>query len=903
MIPSFRSNVRTAAGVAVMALVASALGPTVLADLKAGPNEAVLTDDLRNELEGVLQKKVKSLLDLKNGDGQSYKRAIFSKSFKKIDEATYQVALLQDTASTEKLLTERFLVTLKNVGGVWTVASEDLKDSYNNLSRRVGGDEKFFTFERFSFAREGLKVTASKGWLFQDFRLGKVEGLTLSAQSIQYEFSPPDPKFTPLYQKLRKDRPADVIFEPDIVDIACDTVSCEDILTMFTGLAPSTPDAADPKLRSKYEETQKDLKKSRKENNFGGFELDVEPGHRHYSLVVAKESPKRRVGLTYDNWEPREVGFWAYSLDKIFPSYDKVYHYYSEETLKSHADPYALEMRDDADARDYDLTGLKGTVEMALHESETMEADLVYTMKIKRDLRELPFFIARLKQTEDEKKDIKDPSLIVNSIEDGEGREMTWVKLGPYGGIVVLPEPVSAGGTVSLRVRFMNKAGIYAVTPTFSYVSRFGWMPFVRFTDMINDFDLTIKVPARYKALGIGRKVTDTIENGAQVTRWVADSPVEFPSIIFGDYLDRESTVKATKSDGTPIPVWIHVDKLGKTTGAEKHLEDLADQAANSLNLYREIFGVDYPYGKLDLVNDPFGSFYGQSPSSLIYLGNGVFLGSSKAAALSERASLSKFNREVVPHEVGHQWWGSLIPNHNNGNYWFVESLAEYSSALYVENSEGDLAAGKAAYQDKVAEWRRRVLDTDLQSSVQDASVLWTGSMFRGYQAAVYNKGPYAFHIMRMTWGDEKFFKFLKMMAQDLKNHAIVTRDIQKEAEKAFGGNMDFFFDQWLRGIGLPEYTFSYSTRATEDGKYLVEGHIDQRILVGQKKDPLDGQFFTAIVPITVSSKNGKEYKFPLKVQGATTPFKFKVAERPKDITLNKYGEALAYDVIVKANG
>jgi aminopeptidase N len=133
-------------------------------------------------------------------------------------------------------------------------------------------------------------------------------------------------------------------------------------------------------------------------------------------------------------------------------------------------------------------------------------------------------------------------------------------------------------------------------------------------------------------------------------------------------------------------------------------------------------------------------------------------------------ANLSKFNRTVVAHEVGHQWWGSLIPNHNNGNYWFVESLAEYSSAIYVEVTEG-----KPAYYDKVADWRRAILDTDLQSSVQDASVVWSGHLGSGYQAAVYNKGPYAFHVMRMTWGDEKFFKFLKNLAQGLKNKDIVT--------------------------------------------------------------------------------------------------------------------------------
>src|SRR5207247_718643 len=123
-------------------------------------------------------------------------------------------------------------------------------------------------------------------------------------------------------------------------------------------------------------------------------------------------------------------------------------------------------------------------------------------------------------------------------------------------------------------------------------------------------------------------------------------------------------------------------------------------------------------------------------------------------------------------------------------------------------------------------------------------------------------------------------------------------RDIQKVAEKVFGGNMEFFFDQWIRGVGLPEYTFNVSTRQTEDGKHLIEGKVKQRVLIGMKKDVLDGIYFRAVVPITVISKDGKEFRYPLLVEGPETSFKFKVADPPKDMVLNKYGESLAYDVI-----
>jgi aminopeptidase N len=33
----------------------------------------------------------------------------------------------------------------------------------------------------------------------------------------------------------------------------------------------------------------------------------------------------------------------------------------------------------------------------------------------------------------------------------------------------------------------------------------------------------------------------------------------------------------------------------------------------------------------------------------------------------------------------------------------------------------------------------------------------------------------------------------------------VVTRDIQRVAEQSFGGTMEWFFDQWIRGTGIPE--------------------------------------------------------------------------------------------------
>ncbi|MGH9866705.1 MAG: M1 family metallopeptidase [Candidatus Polarisedimenticolia bacterium] len=845
-----------------------------------------------------MKSRVNGLLSEKNEAGLPYKRGAWSKTFRKVDDRTYQGTLHVDTAMGTDLKSQRFLVTLtQNEAETWSISKEDLQDTYEGIHRGVLGDEACEKYESLSFDREGLTLKSGPGSLCKDFYLGKVSRIGVAAADLSYKYEPPVPKEQMMFGLLKRERAPDLVFEPEHAWFQCDPAACEELLsTIVKASAPTKEDQIEAPLRTSLEEGRKDAERGQKENPFWGFRRSPDPDRRFWTVALKRKGVGQHwFWMTHDSYDGREISVGA-------SGFGPIYSYFSEETRASGADPSDLERRPDADARDYDLYSLKGTVEMGFGDGEQLAGDVTYGLTTKRPLRELPFAIARLREVE-ERKDTKNPRMFINSVQDGEGNELTWVRTGAYGGVVILPEQVPAGTKLTFRLQFENQDSVYKLTPSFSYVDRFGWLPFVRFSDMIHEFDLTLKVPARYKTLGIGKKVSETVVDGANVTRWVGDSPVTFPTVIFGQYNEAESGFKAKKKDGTEIPVRVHFDKdfMGEYEITPKALKKFADDAANALNLYREIFGIDYPYSKLDLVNDPQPSLYGQAPSSLIYLGSATFIGKGMLAGAFEGGSnLSKFVDSLVAHEVAHQWWGSLVANANFRNYWFVESLAEYSSALFTEN-----VYGKKKYAEHVEAWRQEILENDMRSSVQDGYTVWAGpGGFGPYRAALYSKGPYAFHIMRATFGDEKFFPFLKSLATELGGKEIVTRDIQKVAEKSLGTNLDWFFDQWLRGVGLPEFTFDYKVREAEDGTIVVEGTIEQRILVkpgSAVKEVLPGQLFKGIVPITIVGKSGKEYRKKLIIEAAKTPFKFNIPEKPKEITLNKYGEALGYDVVVKS--
>ncbi len=877
------------------------------------PAPALATDEpipmeTKERLGLAIQKRIDALLQEKNADGTPYKRCTASFSYRKADDSTYKTTFFVDTATIDSLKSERYELTLKQAGDgkTWAIADEKLLNTITGISRAVYSQKDFGRFQKFSFNKEGLQVSATNGNVWLVKRDGKAQRIVLTADDLAYQYTPPMPLDQALYANLKKRHGDDVVFKPEQLSIVCDPVSCESILaTGFQGTesAPSTTPIGEAELtgvmKRAWQKLYDDDRKEKRDDWFSGFALQWKPEERYWSLTLSTINGNKAVGVVYNNDWAREVYFGVYGLFETFSYWEPVYSYYSEETRNSGADPYQLEMRDSGIARYYELEGLKGTVELGLDEAELLKGDVTFTLNTKLPAKELYFAISRKFDDESIRRQAKNPSMRVKLIEDAEGNELSWVKAGQSSGLIVLPKEVPAGTKIVVRMVFENKNSLYKLNDTYSAMDRGGWLPFVSFTDRIKDFDLTVKVPKRYTTLGVGKVVSDEIVGDARVTRFHPVADVSFPTVIFGDYYPAESKIIVKKPDGSIVPVRIYVDKTGMSDWGitQKSLPALADEAANALNLYGEIFGVPYPYEKLDLVNDPLGFLYGQSPASIIYLGSGGFWSKGTLGSIGG-GDLTQFSKSLVAHETAHQWWGSLISNANDWNYWFVESLAEYSAALFVENVHS-----KKEYDEHVEEWRRRVIESDLEGSVVGAGNVWGGTNPNpgiSYRELVYSKGPYIFHVMRTTWGDEKFFKFLKDLATSLAGKPIVTRDIQKVAEKSYGFSMEWFFDQWLRGVGTPEYTLKYKTRLAENGKWVMQGSIDQRIVTGPKKDVVPGYYYTAVVPFIMTGVSGKTYRVPVKVEGkATTQILIPLPEEPRSIVFVKSAGSLGYDAIV----
>ena len=135
------------------------------------------------------------------------------------------------------------------------------------------------------------------------------------------------------------------------------------------------------------------------------------------------------------------------------------------------------------------------------------------------------------------------------------------------------------------------------------------------------------------------------------------------------------------------------------------------------------------------------------------------------------------------------------------------------------------------------------------------------------------------------TGSDDAFAAFLKDIVDTFRSKVITASGLQTLLEKHIGSDMSWFFDQWVYGTAIPEYRFSYEYEKTDDDKYQVDCHVEQ------KKVPDN---FQMMVPITVLFKDDRYIHLKLLIDQPEMDIDLPLMPfKPKKIIFNTYDAVL----------
>jgi hypothetical protein len=489
--------------------------------------------------------------------------------------------------------------------------------------------------------------------------------------------------------------------------------------------------------------------------------------------------------------------------------------------------------------------------------------------------------------------------------------------------VVVLPEAKNAGDEFHLQVKYHGNVITRAGNGVEFVGERGTWFAHVG-GEHFAPFDLAFRWPKRLTLVATGAKMESHEDADSKSGRWRSEIPFATAGFNLGEYKvaaigeapkvriyankELEDTIaKRLQERGSTqletTPSFVHPLSGAVSTvviappppSPSDALNELGSQVLDSIHYFSQMNGP-FPFEHLDIAQIP-GSF-GQGWPELVYLSTLAFLPAStqEEAGIGEWAQ--RASRNLMPfHEVVHQWWGNQTVAASYRDTWIAEGLANYLSILYSDSKK----PGDHRLASWLEHYRAELLAKPPGSNepVEQMGPLTLGPRLisaklpDAYATIIYGKGTWVIHMLRELMRepgaadpDAKFRGLLHSVLNEYKFQPLTTQDFQRAIERHMNAamdlegthRMDWFFDDWVRGIGVPHYSAKFEVR--EKGQaFVVSGTLEQKGVADS---------FTAPVPLYGTRVGGKPQKLGLVVTtGPETRFRFTAKTRPARVVID----------------
>lgn len=489
---------------------------------------------------------------------------------------------------------------------------------------------------------------------------------------------------------------------------------------------------------------------------------------------------------------------------------------------------------------------------------------------------------------------------------------------------VVLPQQPQSGQEFTVRMHYRGSVIENAGNGVLFVGARESWYPHLGDQADFAPYDVTMRWPHHLKLVATGDKLDEQAAGDVHVGHWRSAKPLSIAGFNLGEYASTSLASDARTIDvyanrqleevlnsrlSTPDSPQLPAIELPFSMSASRNrtsvqplppspadaLKRLSKEIDSSIHFY-EAYSGPLPFRTLSVSQIP-GTF-GQGWPGLLYLSTFSFLPAEaqKSAGVSE--SHQEAFTDIVPfHEVAHQWWGNVVGWSSYRDQWIDEAISNYLALMFADSKK------PAAHElHRWLERYRKQLEEKPATSNQapgELGALTLGMRLTssrspsGFEDVIYSKGSWVIHMLREMLRqpgakdpDARFTALLRNLSAKYAYRALSTNDLQHEVEAVMtpamdlegGRSMEWFFEQWVRGTGIPHYRVEFSTHQTEKGMVL-------RGKLYQTQVP---HSFIASVPLYASNGVGHSvFLGNVVAAGPETSFHFAVQAPPHKIIID----------------
>jgi Peptidase family M1 domain len=454
--------------------------------------------------------------------------------------------------------------------------------------------------------------------------------------------------------------------------------------------------------------------------------------------------------------------------------------------------------------------------------------------------------------------------------------------------VVLLDPPLAKGAERRLDLEYEMDVLNYA--PGRDWYPSTEWDETILLDTHTARLQLTTRKKFEARAMGRREEGSGGEDGRSSTTVWVVDHPVKMLTFTYADHAYEERLTR----DGVPDVVCFG-SKTPLTSGAR--FRQVGQDVLDSLDFYQRLFDTKLPAEPIYVSS--INATHGQAFDGFIQLANKSFDILGPGVGELFRA-----------HEAAHQFWGVLVGSASYRDAWLGEAFAEYSGMMFVEQTmkdgprylqeiiraygdeqNGSIKSGFSKFS-RMAVNKANSLHGDRSGPIGHGWRADTGELPTAYSSQVYGKGALVLHMLRgmlrdQTGSDQAFLDVLRDFLHTWQGKAPSTGDFEAVLARHVPGDWSWFFDEWVNGMGIPAYRWSYDLA----GSPGAAGQTVATLKVRQSDVPAG---FRMSVPVAIEYPDGRTERRRVMVDQPEQSIPLTLPERPKSLTFNPDSEVLS---------
>lgn len=298
------------------------------------------------------------------------------------------------------------------------------------------------------------------------------------------------------------------------------------------------------------------------------------------------------------------------------------------------------------------------------------------------------------------------------------------------------------------------------------------WLPCVDHPYDKATSEFIVKAPSHYKVISNGLLLEESnIDSATRLTHWKQSVPISCWLYVLG--VADFAVQYVGDVYGKSIQTWVY------PKDRDAGFYDFAVPTKSVIEFFSDYIG---PYVYEKIANIQATSHGGMETASAIFYTENLVSGKRTDGT-----------RNVIIHELAHQWFGNSVTESTWDDAWLSEGFATFFTLLYREHADGhdDYIKGLLNAKKMIYSYYQK---DPYYSIVADRSAE-KGPVT---SAITYQKGAWFLHMLRDSIGNENFHKGIQSYYSHFMNSNATTNDFLHEMEQASGKDLKAFFDQWL---------------------------------------------------------------------------------------------------------